>query len=252
MREPLGGLTRMEVSIGMLIIGSLYWDDQPHRTQWRHERLDLDAPRSILAPIRYGRRSQTRRNSYTMVFSETLAREDVKLGRAIFVPCKRLVRSVEDLVEEAEILWAAERNSDASNGRISADWGCVALAVNPAHPIPDDLRRGWATRVSREECYGGLDRAEDEEAIVEGSGVLNVPWPKCTDGSPLEVNALLATATNPTLVDGRYPSAKQIAEAWNTNTGSNYVQYFWKNRKHNITTFQDDEIESHLNDGVST
>ncbi len=241
----------MEVSLGVLIVGSLYWDDQPHRSQWRHERLDLEAPRGVLAPIRYGRRSQTRGNSYTMVFSETLAREEVKLGRAIFVPCKRLVRTVEDLVEEAEILWAAERNSGASNGRISARWGCVGLAVNPAHPIPDDLRQGWGTRVSREQCYGGLNRAEDEKAIVEGSGALNIPWPKCTDGSHLEVDALLATATDPTLVDGRYPSAQEIATAWNTDTSSNYVEYFRKNREHDITTFQDEKIESYLNDGIS-
>ena len=240
----------MEVSIGVLIVGSLYWDDRTERRQWRDGRLNIAAKRCVLAPIRYGRRSDKRGKTYTMVFSETLAREEVKLGRAIFVPCKWLVRTVEDLVEEAEILWAAERNSGASNGRISADWGCVGLAVNPAHPIPDDLRRGWAKRVSREQCFGGLDRAEDEKAIVEASGVLNIPWPKCTDGSHLEGNALLATATNPTLIDGRYPSAQEIAAAWNTDTNSN-VQYFRKNRDHHITTFQDDKIESYLNDGKS-
>ncbi len=123
--------------------------------------------------------------------------------------------------------------------------------MNPDHPIPDDLRRGWGARVSREQCYGGLARAEDEKAIVEGSGVLNIPWPKCTDGSHLEGNALLATATNPTLVDGCYPSAQEIATAWNTDTSSNYVEYFRKNREHDITTFQDDKIESYLNDGIS-
>ncbi len=240
----------MKVSLGMLIVGSLYWDDHPHRSQWRHERLDLEAPRGVLAPIRYGRSSDKRGNTYTMVFSETLARDEVKLGTAIFVPCKRLVRTVEDLVKEAEFLWAAERKSGASNSCISAHWGCVGLAVNPDHPIPNDLRRGWGARVSREQCYGGLDRAEDEKAIVEASGVLNIPWPKCTDGSHLEGNALLATATNPTLIDGRYPSAQEIAAAWNTDTNSN-VQYFRKNRDHHITTFQDDKIESYLNDGKS-
>ena len=241
----------MEISLGILIVGSLYWDGPRHRSQWRNERLDIEAKRGVLAPIRYGRSSGTRGCSYTMVFSEMLARDEVKLGTAIFVPCKRLVRTVEDLVEEAEILWAAESKLGAATGRISAGWGCVGLAVTPAHPIPDDLRRGWDTRVSRERCYGDLDRAEDEKAIVEGSGVLNIPWPKCTDGSHLEVNVLLATATDPTLVNGRYPSAQKIAAAWNTNTGSKHVQYFRKNRKHGITTFQDDKIEGYLNDGIS-
>ncbi len=137
----------MEVSLGILIVGSLYWDGPRHRSQWRNERLDIEAKRGVLAPIRYGRSSDKRGNTYTMVFSEMLARDEVKLGTAIFVPCKSLVRTVEDLVEEAEILWAAERKSGASNGCISAHWGCVGLAVNPDRPIPDDLRRGWGKPV---------------------------------------------------------------------------------------------------------
>jgi hypothetical protein len=238
----------MEISIGMLIIGSLVWDDQCSRSQWRKKRLDLASYRSVRAPIRYGRRSGTQRgNSYTMVFSQALVHEEEKSGSAIFVPCKQPVRMVEDLIEEAELLWAAEGNSDVSNGRISADWGCVALKVNPARPLPDDLCQNWALRVSHEAWYGNLDHTEDEEAIVEGAGLLNIPWPKCTDGSPLEVDALLATANNPTLCNGCYPSAEQIAAAWNTDLGRNHVQYFWKNKGNNIITFQDDEIESYLN-----
>lgn len=109
----------MEISIGILTIGSLYWDEQAVRTRWRRERLDLNAPRSVRAPIRYGRRSQTREKSYTMVFSEALNRDKAKLGWAIFVPCKRSVQKVEQLVEEAQILWTAERNSDIANRQIS-------------------------------------------------------------------------------------------------------------------------------------
>ena len=108
-----------------------------------------------------------------------------------------------------------------------------------------------APREPHEQGYGRLNHATDEDAIVAESGVLKIPWPQYTEGTPLEVDALLATATCPTLIDGRYPSAKQIADAWRTNEGRDYVKYFWKNKKYNISTFQDDEIEGYLNDEIS-
>ncbi|MDH4361876.1 MAG: hypothetical protein OEW33_14210 [Nitrospirota bacterium] len=241
----------MEISIGILIIGSLYWDERAVRTRWRRERLDLDALRSVRASIRYSRRSQSRGNSYTMVFSEALGHEKAKLGMAIFVPFKRRVQKVEHLDEEAEILWTAERNSDRSNGRISDSWGCVALALNPVNPIPHELCEGWATRVSKEKGYGHLNHADDEQALVSDSGLLKISWPQGTDGTPLEADALLATGTNPTLIDGRYPSAEEIAAAWRTAEGKKSVDYFLKKRESEIFTFQDDEIECYLN-GISS
>lgn len=242
----------MEASIGILIIGSLYWDDRPNRSRRRCERLNLSTATSVYAPIRYGRCSETRGYSYTMVFSQGLALDKASLGTAIAVACKRSVQGIQDLEEEAEALWTAESNATSANGRIGAVWGCVALAVNPTHPVSEVVREGWARRVSQEQSYGHFDHATDEEGIVEQRGVLNVPWPRCTDASPLEFNALLATATRPTLVRGAYPSARQIADAWKTRDGSAHVDYFWRNRKHNITTFQDAEIESYLCDGISS
>ena len=58
--------------LGVLIIGSLYWDRACHRTNWRRDRLDQCRGRHVRAPIRYGRRSKTRGCSYTMVFSSGL------------------------------------------------------------------------------------------------------------------------------------------------------------------------------------
>ena len=233
-----------EVKIGVLIIGSLFWDPSDPRKKWRRERLDLDAKRHVRAPIRYGRKSGTRGNSYTMVFSAGLCEK--KFGQAIVVPCRRPVRDTDGLVEEAECLWAAERNSDTRNHRISArcGWGCVALLTN--RPIPDELRAGWTKRVSREPHRYGQLKTDDEQAVVDESGFLNIPWPSSEDGSDLGVDALLATATNPTIVGGCYPSAQQIADAWNTPVGKRHVDYFCKNRAHGIKTFQDTEIEDRL------
>jgi hypothetical protein len=79
--------------------------------------------------------------------------------------------------------------------------------------------RSWSHRVFQEVGYGRLCRAEDEGEIVNASGFLIIPWPPRTDGLPLELDALLATATDPTIVDGQYPSVQEIASAWKQSTG---------------------------------
>ena len=89
--------------IGILIIGSLYWEQTEDRRNWRDNRLDVAAKCRVRVPIRYGRRSRTRGCSFTMVFSPGLSEE--AYGHAIVAPCKS-----EELVGEAEWLWAAERN----------------------------------------------------------------------------------------------------------------------------------------------
>ncbi len=109
------------------------------------------------------------------------------------------------------------------------------------------MRKKWITKVRRERAYGEFDSAEGEEAAVNGDGVLNVTWPETLDGSPIECDVLLATATGPTIVEGKYRSAREIAESWNTEDGEKEVHYFWNNRDSEITTFEDDEIIELLN-----
>lgn len=63
---------RRKFRIGVLIIGSLYWDDdKPHREEWRRDRLRMDNRQYVKVPIRYGRYSETRKG-YTMVFPPVL------------------------------------------------------------------------------------------------------------------------------------------------------------------------------------
>ena len=234
--------------VGVLIIGSLYWDLACHRKTWRRDRLDQFRGRYVRAPIRYGRRSQSRGNSYTMVFSTSLSADDY--GRAIVVPCRRLLRNSADLVDEAVHLWTAETpNGKNPMYRLSSKngWGCVGLLPNPHRPLPAGLRASWTQRVSNEPCYGSLDAADDEDAAVDESGFLTIPWPESEDGSVLEVDVLLATATNPTIVEGHYPTVEEIADAWNKSAGS--VDYFYENRNHGIRTSQDAAIEASLKTG---
>ena len=176
-----------------------------------------------------------------MVFDKGL--DENQFGRAIVVPCRRPVRDTAGLVKEAECLWAAESNSDTLD-HISAKsrWGCVALLTN--RPIPDELRTGWIDRINRDRRYYGQEPDAYEKVWVDESGFLNISWPSSEDGSDLGVDALLATATNPTC--DYYPSPREVAEAWDTRKGKKYIDYFCKNRAHGIKTFQDNKIEDRL------
>ena len=228
------------MKIGVLIIGSLYWDDEPPRPGWRAERLDCMHHEHVKAPIRYGRRSQKRGNSYTMVLSQGLGAGE--FGTAIAVPC-----GSRDLIAEASWLWAAEtKSSGGPTDRISAGFGCVALLENPDLRLPDEVREEWTDRVAREPDYGNLIRVKGEDDVLDRSGFLKMCWPRTVAGSPLEWNALLATANSPKGSSRGYPSAQKIADAWSTPEGGGEVGYFWNNRKHGITTHQDAKIEARL------
>ena len=229
------------MKIGVLIIGSLYWDELQHRTDWRRKRLDCDCRQRVRVPIRYGRRSSGRGDSYTMVFSPGLREE--QFGTAITIPFKS-----DNLLEEAEHLWAAEdRFGRGLNGCVSARWGRVALLEHPEAPLTPDIRERWATRVKLERRNLKLADGHYEAAAVDKCGFLNICWPRTEKGSLLEMDALLATATCPTFnAFGDYPSPPEIAEAWDTVRGRKETKYFWRNRAHRITTFQDDEIKAKL------
>lgn len=235
------------MQIGVLIVGSLLWDSQEHRQKWRSARLDVASGARVRAPIRYGRRSRTRGNSYTMVFSNELDAATEKLGFGIAVPCKAKVCSAQDLIDEAEALWQAERGEGSCLGGISASWGSVALISNPDLPIGSDILAGWSENVARQYQYGGLACGKYEKPAVSSNGFMNISWPHDV---PSDWSALLATATNPTIDEGNYPSVSKIAEAWCTKDGFPHREYFTRNRECRIETFQDEEIQEKLG-GIS-
>ena len=237
------------MKLGVLIIGSLYWDDCKIREKWRCDRLQMESAVHVNAPIRYGRRSHSRGSAFTMVFSMDLVRQN-KFGQAIVVPCKTPVHSNEDLIKEARHLWAAESKKNETDCKSTcAGWGRVVLLKNPHRAIASDVLSGWTQHVSGERCYSKcMKTGKDEKAVVDNSGFLKIPWPESEDGTHLPLDALLATATNPTIVGGNYPSAPQIADAWNTPKGKGFIDYFWENRAHRITTIHDIEIEVRLSE----
>jgi hypothetical protein len=224
----------------ILIIGSLFWDDE--RQGWRGARVNMRSSETVRVPIRYGRRSGKRRgHSYTMVFSRR-----APIGHAKIVRCLNTVASASDLIAEAELLWQAEELSPGI-GRIGADWGCVALVVNPERTIPAELLNGWAKRVAQEPRYGSVEQAPGEGGLITAEGLLQIDWPRRVDGgTAVDPDLLLVTANNPTFtgIPPAYPSVERIAAAW--NAAGKHVEYFWKNTDNGIRTFQDAEIRTLL------
>ena len=123
---------------------------------------------------------------------------------------------------------------------------CVALLENPDLRLPDEVREEWTDRVAGEPNYGKLIRVDGEDDVLDRSGFLKICWPRTVAGSPLEWNALLATANSPKGSRRGYPSPQKIADAWSIPEGREKVGYFWNNRKHGITTYQDAKIEARL------
>lgn len=236
----------MPVTLGVLTVGSLYWDAAQTRKKWRNERLDMASEVSVKVPIRYGRESRCRDYTYTIVFSRLCLWESHGLGVAKAIPCSREVSSTSDVIDEAESLWAAERE-EISSDQVSARWGCIAVLPNPNRNVPNEILTSWSKRVSQERTYGNLDHTRSEEPIVDDAGILQIPWPQTVDDEPLDFDLLLATATNPTLVGNppTYPRIKKIARAWINDKNDN-DRYFWDNIEYGIRTYQDQKIKKHL------
>src|SRR3989338_5610487 len=115
-------------TVAILIIGSLIWDRREHRESWRRDRLKAGPGIPVVAPIRYGRISTERSRTYTMVFSNELL--PARTGWALAMPGRCSVSTPDQLVNEAQALWAAEQSSRLPPGPLSAAWGAVGLLTN--------------------------------------------------------------------------------------------------------------------------
>jgi hypothetical protein len=252
------------MKLGILIVGSLYWEND-NRERWRDLRLSRDEQYPVAAPIRYGRESSTRGNTYTMVFS-LACNHPAKIGQAKVIACQYDAQGFDELKVEAQWLWAAEskqtwlstaRNNDTPpDDAVSANgphpWGCVGIIRLDGGAVPPDVIPRWTQFVSGRPLYAALLHApEDGEPALGPDGVFRFRY---TRSPQLPFDLLLATATQPTLIGNRYPNAQEIAQAWNEDCKSQgspdkndwNVRYFFRNRENDIRSFEDDAILSSL------
>lgn len=201
---------------------------------WRQRRLDLSARQPVWAPIRYGRFAQ-KRKTYTMVFSR-LCYGHRRLGIAQVVPCVRLIRSPNDLIEEAGCLAHAE-------GLNEWTWGAIGILTKPQATIPMNILMSWKAYFVKnaKNCEVFSAHTRNETGILNRNGFLNIHWPTLvSDDTDAEPDLLLATVTAPTLKRSgggvrRYARAREIGETY----AKKDPKYFVQNVLHGIRTNQD-------------
>lgn len=222
---------------GVLIIGSLIWDEAKIREEWRADNLDMDKKTLINLPIRYGRISQSRNCTYSMVFSSDCRSVD-KLGKGYFIPFKEEM-TIGQILEQGKLIIDAEHNRVTDLTRFNWGWGCLAVALNPR--ISKDKSKEFTSKWSEKYSNGfnpNQYKIEEEEPIVSKKGHLKIDW----QDELSEIEFIIGTATKPNIKG--YPNAKTIAQKMFVNK---YDEYYRSNRKILIKTFQDEDIEFEIN-----
>ena len=191
---------------GAIIIGSLLWDNKK-RKKWRENYLSCKDKFRVYLPIRYGRRSENRRNTYTMVFSNKCNSKRYGLGTGWILPIKAEINSFNDLRREAQKMGSAE----GFNNGLFTKWGSVALLLNRNKKMNVDIKNKWGKLLSGNQYFCELMKAhlKSEKCAIDSNGFLTMRWPKeiTEDGKMEDMTFLIATVTKPTLINGKYPSS---------------------------------------------
>lgn len=230
------------MKLGVIVIGSLLWDESKDRVTWREQSLNLDEKVQVYLPIRYGRCSNSRRDTYTMVFSNICYSKNYGLGKGWIFPAVTPINSFGDLIHEVKKMGLVEGFSDG----ISRPWGSVAIKFNPQKVNLDQIKEKWISFMSKKLVGSTLlkTKLKSEKGAITSEGLLNIKWPQLTKNLSFEFDFdfLITTVTKPTLgKKKRYPSVNEIVASMNE---SDYWEYFKNNRAHGICTFQDYRIQS--------
>jgi len=173
-----------------------------------------------------------------MVFSNKCYSRRYGVGTGWVLPIRAEINSFNDLKVEAQKMGKVEGFNGLSN-----NWGSVALLLNPNKEIDNSIRTEWTKLMSSKISNHSLliKKLKSEKSPIDSSGFLTIRWPEeVTPKNKIEkLDFLIATVTSPKLIKGRYPTAYQIADAMKK---AKYYNYFLRNRKHGIITFQDERI----------
>lgn len=223
---------------GTIIIGSLLWDMASNRHNWRTFYLnDISTKTPIKVKIRYGRRSHSRKNTYSMIFSNHPTTE---YGQAFILGFKEMIKNAKILENQAFALARAEGLSDNDKPSLNKTWGTVGLLVNPHIDSKDELgadviKKRWAEIYKNyKDKFRSTDYCIDnEQPVIDDNGFLNIEWTEEMN----DYDFLIATPVVPNI--NKALTAKEIADVMNEKR---YFDYFNNNNKNGIITFQDKEI----------
>jgi hypothetical protein len=238
----------MKLKGGVIIIGSLIWEEHlvekdadNIRKDWRKQNL-MDNVTITKAPIRYGRESQTRKGTYTMIFSKSC--ED-NLGKGLILSFKDEIVTFEGLERQAIALAIAEGIYKAKNFKLTSNWGSVGLLINPKLKESDFssealIKKKWS------EIYQSYGKSfvsdsykinDEYTSPINKDGFLEINWQAEMDAFDI----LIATPVipKPKILLNSEAIAKKMLD-------KDYQAYFLNNRQNNICTAMDDEIQQYL------
>ncbi|HEX7415235.1 MAG TPA: hypothetical protein VF411_14415 [Bacteroidia bacterium] len=238
----------MKLKGGVIIIGSLIWEDHLEddkkdniRKNWRIQNLLEKQKIQTKVPIRYGRKSSTRFDTYSMVFSKTC---ETTLGQGLILPFNKDIITFEEIKRQAFALAYAEGIYKKKES-LTSKWGSVGLLINP-QLINTDSATCELVKMKWKDIYSNYQATflasnyrinDDEESVITQNGFLNISWQKEMDAFDI----LIATPVIPK--PNQILTSEEIADKM---IEKKYCTYFKQNRENNIKTYQDDEILNHL------
>ncbi len=244
---------RLDIKCGVLIIGSLFWDDhQPdnknQRKNWRRTRLLMSDTIHVKAPIRYGRLSRKAQKHYTMVFSKNAEIKN-KLGTAYLVPFRNTkIAYIKGLKNQAEFLSQAENIKGKNNKKIVKGekkiWCTIGLIINPnlcSEKIEFILTQ-WKKLIKNQGKDGDYKEYKigKEKSILSERGEILINWINSVNKNNQkkidEFDVILATCTKPNVP--KYPCIHKMTN----NIFKDKRQYFYNNIQNGIFTFIDNKI----------
>ena len=194
---------------GVIIIGSLLWDNDI-RKKWREDRLNCDEAFRVFLPIRYGKRSQSRYNTYTMVFSKECQKNKNMRGTGWIIPLKKEISDFSDLEKEAKTMGEAEIKPKNGDPRcvLFRKWFSVALLVNKNKNKRFQFKKDWTKLISSNRHKITLKKTHlcNETPSIFLNGFLAIKWPEEVneENKIQELDFLIATVTLPTFINGKY------------------------------------------------
>ncbi len=225
---------------GVLIIGSLYWQDDKEkdsgdkiRKTWRDENLDMATSIDVEVPIRYGRFSSQNGKTYTMVFDNSLLPEQYGIAK-----CVSFLKpfTTFDEIKDAIAKLSEAEGDDKSFIKGNTAWCVCSVIFNPKRvntSIKSSILKSWENELSTIQIGNKKFIKNPKEYSISKQGELEIPWPE----NIVDLDFMIATAILPKNRKGiEKVTPSEIAKfVANRN-------YFYPNHKAGIRTFQDEEI----------
>lgn len=218
------------ISGGILIAGSLFWDEHPTRKALRKSYLAMQYAVDVPAPIRYGRLSE-KRNTVTMVFSKSCTTPDT-IGQGKLVPFNAPIKNNKEFDAVTKAIIKAEHKKEPGFSRFNWGWGCLAVLINPnaSSQTKKLIKKYWSSRFGS--GFNPNDyRVGKEKSVVSASGILNMEW----QGRYGDLDFIIVTATKPNL--NPIPSEDELSKLFSLDD-----EYFQANYRVGILTYQDNKV----------